>query len=217
MVIVALIVCIILGTILTAFMSRVMLQPLWELNKATAEVAKGNFSVRVKVPKDEEYGMLARNFNKMAEELSGIETLRGDFISNVSHEFKTPLASIQGFAKLLQHESLTKEDREGREQFEKINPAEYTKQTFGMFGGKEEIVTLQFRDRLIGVVLDRFGKETDIRKKEEESFTVRIKVAVSGQFFGWLAGLGKDARIIAPIEVKDKYKTWLTDVLKEQE
>lgn len=113
--------------------------------------------------------------------------------------------------------SLTKEDREGREQFEKINPAEYTKQTFGMFGGKEEIVTLQFRDRLIGVVLDRFGKETDIRKKEEESFTVRIKVAVSGQFFGWLAGLGKDARIIAPIEVKDKYKTWLTDVLKEQE
>lgn len=110
-VIVAFIVCIILGTILTAFMSRVMLQPLWELNKATAEVAKGNFSVRVKVPKDEEYGMLARNFNKMAEELSGIETLRGDFISNVSHEFKTPLASIQGFAKLLQDESLSKEDR----------------------------------------------------------------------------------------------------------
>lgn len=111
-VIVAFIVCIILGTILTAFMSRVMLSPLRELNKATAEVAKGNFSVRVRVPKDEEYSMLTRNFNKMAEELSGIETLRGDFISNVSHEFKTPLASIQGFAKLLQDEDISKEDRQ---------------------------------------------------------------------------------------------------------
>ncbi|MGN1149043.1 MAG: helix-turn-helix transcriptional regulator [Lachnospiraceae bacterium] len=135
------------------------------------------------------------------------------------------LAAYDGQAEIIKHYrvdkmgsvSLTKEDREGREQFEKINPAEYTKQTFGMFGGKEEIVTLQFCDRLIGVVLDRFGKETDIRKKEEESFTVRIKVVVSGQFFGWLAGLGKDAKIIAPIEVKEKYKTWLTDILEKQE
>jgi signal transduction histidine kinase len=47
----------------------------------------------------------------MAIELSGIETLRGDFISNVSHEFKTPLASIQGFAKLLQDETISDDER----------------------------------------------------------------------------------------------------------
>ncbi len=110
-IIVAFIVCIIIGTIITGFVGRTILQPIHDLSKATSEVARGNFSVRVKEPSDNEYGTLARNFNKMAQELSGIETLRGDFISNVSHEFKTPLASIQGFAKLLQDEGLGAEDR----------------------------------------------------------------------------------------------------------
>lgn len=110
-VIIAFIVCIILGTVITAFISRTILQPIRDLNKATTEVARGNFSVRVREPLDAEYGTLTRNFNRMAEELSGIETLRGDFISNVSHEFKTPLASIQSFAKLLQDDSLSDSDR----------------------------------------------------------------------------------------------------------
>lgn len=110
-VIIAFIVCIILGTVITAFISRTILQPIRDLNKAITEVARGNFSVRVREPLDAEYGTLTRNFNRMAEELSGIETLRGDFISNVSHEFKTPLASIQGFAKLLQDDSLSDSDR----------------------------------------------------------------------------------------------------------
>lgn len=110
-IIVAFIVCIIIGTIITGFVGRTILQPIHDLSKATSEVARGNFSVRVREPSDNEYGTLARNFNKMAQELSGIETLRGDFISNVSHEFKTPLASIQGFAKLLQDESLSPEDK----------------------------------------------------------------------------------------------------------
>lgn len=109
--IVAMIVCVVLGTLITGFVTRTMLQPVRDLTRATSEVARGNFSVRVSENYDSEYGSLARNFNKMAEELSGIETLRGDFISNVSHEFKTPLASIQGFAKLLQDESLSSEDR----------------------------------------------------------------------------------------------------------
>lgn len=114
-VIVAFIMCIILGTIITAFISRTILQPIRDLNKATSEVAKGNFSVRVKEPLDVEYASLTRNFNYMAEQLSDIETLRGDFISNVSHEFKTPLASIQGFAKLLQDDAVATSDDARRE------------------------------------------------------------------------------------------------------
>lgn len=110
-IIVAFIACIIIGTIITSFVGKTILQPIRELNRATSEVAKGNFSVRVKVPNDKEYSTLTKNFNKMAEELSGIETLREDFISNVSHEFKTPLASIQGFAKLLQSDNLSKEEQ----------------------------------------------------------------------------------------------------------
>jgi signal transduction histidine kinase len=105
-------VSIIIGTIITAVAGRTILQPIRNFSRATSEVARGNFSVRVPIPKDHEYATLARNFNKMAEELSGIETLRGDFISSVSHEFKTPLASIQGFAKLLQDTSISPQDRQ---------------------------------------------------------------------------------------------------------
>lgn len=113
--------------------------------------------------------------------------------------------------------SLTKNARMGREQFEKLNPAEYTKRTFGMFGGEEEIVTLQFEDRLVGVVLDRFGKDTEIRQVEEGRFTVRIRAVVSGQFFGWLAGLGKGACIAAPHTVQEKYVSWLKEILQSQQ
>lgn len=106
-----------------------------------------------------------------------------------------------------------KEAREGLEQFSKIDPAVYTNRTFGMFGGEEETVTLQFPNRLIGVVLDRFGKEADIRPVTDRVFRVRVKVAVSGQFFGWLAGIGREAVVIGPEQVKEKYKHWLEDIV----
>lgn len=110
-IILAFIGCIVIGTIITSFVGRTILKPLHEISRATSEVARGNFKVRVRVPDDIEYGMLANNFNKMAVQLSEIETLRGDFISSVSHEFKTPLASIQGFAKLLQDEAISEDER----------------------------------------------------------------------------------------------------------
>ena len=110
-VILTMIVCIALGSLLTIFVSNRIVKPIRELNIATNLVARGNFNVRVPQSKDKEYQQLIKNFNRMAEELSGIETLRGDFISNVSHEFKTPLASIQGFAKLLQDDTITEEER----------------------------------------------------------------------------------------------------------
>ncbi|MBR6872144.1 MAG: HAMP domain-containing protein [Ruminococcus sp.] len=105
------IICIVLGTMITIFITRYLLKPINDLNRAAAEVARGNFFVRVQEKGAYEYQSLQKNFNRMAEELSGTETLRGDFISNVSHEFKTPLASIQGFAKLLQNNDISNEDR----------------------------------------------------------------------------------------------------------
>jgi hypothetical protein len=82
-----------------------------------------------------------------------------------------------------------------------------------MYGGREETVTLQFPKNLVGVVLDRFGNEADIRSMGEECFRVRAKVAVSGQFFGWLAGIGKEAEIVSPEPVAMEYKEWLTAIL----
>lgn len=108
---------------------------------------------------------------------------------------------------------LTTEKREGREVFEKMNLAEYVNQTFGMYGGELSSVTLQFPERLIGVVLDRFGKDIIIKKKNDGHFTISVKAVVSGQFFGWLAGIGKDAQIIGPEDVKTKYEDWLKEIL----
>lgn len=103
--------------------------------------------------------------------------------------------------------------REGMEQFAKTDPASYANQTFGMFSGEEDIVTLQFPNRLIGVVLDRFGRDADIRPVTDRVFRIRARVAVSGQFFGWLAGIGREAVVVGPASVKENYQRWLTDIV----
>ena len=91
------------------------------------------------------------------------------------------------------------------EQFSQIDVTSYTNQTFGMFAGEESVVTMEFPVRLTGVVLDRFGRETDIRPMSEEVFRIRAKVAV-----------GQGARIVAPEAVQKRYVQWLSDILREQ-
>ena len=111
---------------------------------------------------------------------------------------------------------LLDENREGVEQFSAIDLTSYTNQTFGMYGGKEETVTLQLPNRLIGVILDRFGKEADIRPIGDDTFRIRVKVAISGQFYGWLTGIGRDVTIVSPASVKESYRDWLRGILKEE-
>ena len=106
-----------------------------------------------------------------------------------------------------------REAREGVEQFAKVDLAAYTNQVFGMYGGEVAVVTLEFPNRLIGVVLDRFGRDADIRQMQAERFRVRAKVTVSGQFFGWLAGIGADATIVSPVNVREQYREWLENIL----
>ncbi len=105
--------------------------------------------------------------------------------------------------------------REGSKAFEKIDLAAYSNQTFGMFGGKEEIVVMTFPESLIGVVIDRFGKEVPIRSDKKGFIRVRTKLSVSNQFFGWMAGIGKDAKIVSPEEVRDRYHAYLREILEE--
>lgn len=109
---IALLVSIFLGTCITLFISRKILKPINELIYATKIVAKGDFSVRV--PETGEKNLLSdllKSFNKMIDELSGIELFRQNFINNFSHEFKTPIVSIRGFAKQLTLDSITDEQR----------------------------------------------------------------------------------------------------------
>lgn len=108
------------------------------------------------------------------------------------------------------------EKREGTQAASNLNLAAYANRTFGMYGGTEEVVTMRFPDRLIGVVLDRFGKDVDIIPAEEGYFRCRTRIAVSGQFFGWLAGIGREAAIVAPQSVREQYREWLEEILKNE-
>lgn len=103
---------ILVGTILSAFFSRYITRPYHALNEATKKVAAGDFSIRIEPKGPREVKEMAASFNTMAKELSSIETLRNDFVGNVSHEFKTPVSSIKGFAKLAKKKSISAETRE---------------------------------------------------------------------------------------------------------
>lgn len=105
--------------------------------------------------------------------------------------------------------------RQGAELFERFDIAAYANKTFGMFGGREEVVTLEFENRFIGVVLDRFGKEVSVRKRDAEHFSVRVQVALSGQFYGWLTGLGAGAKVTAPVDVVEEYSGYLQEVMQQ--
>ncbi|MDF2595523.1 MAG: two-component sensor histidine kinase [Clostridia bacterium] len=99
-----------IGTSITALLSKWMVKPVHHLIEAIEEVAKGDFLVSVKGSNIPELESLAASFNKMVRELAGIEMLRTDFINNFSHEFKTPIVSIKGFAKLLKEDGVTGEE-----------------------------------------------------------------------------------------------------------
>ena len=107
--------CIIIGTIASVITSKYVLARIKSVQDGMREISKGNFSVRVKEKdrknKLSEFGELERTFNKMASDLDGIELFRNDFINNFSHEFKTPIVSIKGFARQLQSDKLTDEQR----------------------------------------------------------------------------------------------------------
>jgi len=103
-----------MGVVIAALLSRRSVKPIRDMMEATDRVARGDFSVRTTVKGSVvfELDALAVSFNKMVQELKGIETLRSDFVRNVSHEFKTPIVSISGFAKLLKQGNLSEEEKQ---------------------------------------------------------------------------------------------------------
>lgn len=103
----------IIATVLTLYISRYILSPVEQLSEASKKVAHGDFTVQIPLDSDsDELNVTISNFNSMVRELRSIETLRDDFIANVSHEFKTPLSAIEGYAMLLQEKNLGDKERE---------------------------------------------------------------------------------------------------------
>lgn len=110
---------VLIGACLSIIIGKALIVPVVKLSAAMKRVAKGDFGVRL------EYGAVVNeintmieNFNIMARELSATEVLQSDFVSNVSHEFKTPLSVIEGYATLLQDECVS--DAERKDYAEKI-------------------------------------------------------------------------------------------------
>ena len=103
-------------------------------------------------------------------------------------------------------------ERESREAFEKKDMSAYTKYTFSMYGDDPTPVTMVFQNRMVGVVMDRFGRDVMIMKEDERHFRITVSVAVSDQFFGWVFGLGKAVRIVGPENVKERMKQALADI-----
>ena len=103
-------VSLLIGTVIALYVGRLIVRPVQNISEAFDELSAGNFDV--KVPENEklrEIREMAQHFNAMTYDLSHIETLRSDFVANVSHEFKTPIAAIEGYATLLQNHNLSQE------------------------------------------------------------------------------------------------------------
>ena len=101
----------VIGNFIMRIVSQKMLKPIQKLTDATKKVASGDFSIKLETQRDDEIGELTNNFNEMVKDLGSIESLQKEFIDNVSHELKTPINSIQGFAQLLRDDNLSKEER----------------------------------------------------------------------------------------------------------
>jgi len=109
----------------------------------------------------------------------------------------------------------TGEPREGNTEFKKIDMRTYTQRVFSMFSGEEQLVQIRFINRLLDTVIDRFGTDSKVVqyvKDDERHFIMTAKLAVSDQFFGWLLGFGREAKLIGGDSVLEQFKAYLDKV-----
>ncbi|MBO5755094.1 MAG: transcriptional regulator [Clostridia bacterium] len=97
--------------------------------------------------------------------------------------------------------------REGQEHYEKGDLSDYSQSVFGMFGGEKKPLTLRVENRLAGVMLDRFGMETLLSPDGDDHFLLRVRIAVSPNFFGWVFGFGDGVEILSPDDVREAFAT----------
>ena len=101
---------------------------------------------------------------------------------------------------------LSEEKRIGHKQFDDFNLATYTNKLFGMFDGVDKKVCLRVKNDFIGVIIDRFGTDIDIKRYNDEWVTTNVEVTISDQFLGWIISLGENVVIVDPADVVDRMK-----------
>ncbi|MBR3864581.1 MAG: HAMP domain-containing histidine kinase [Clostridia bacterium] len=168
--IIVLIASLIIGVIIAWFVSRFALDPIKKIRNAMIEVADGNFNASVKEEsRFDEIEDINHAFNIMIKELRSTEVIQSDFVSNVSHEFKTPLTAIEGYTMMLQMDDLTEEEKK-----------EYTEKILFNTRRMSELV----QNILLLSKLDNQGIES---KKEEFSIDEQIRQVVLTTESEWLA------------------------------
>lgn len=102
--------------------------------------------------------------------------------------------------------SVEDEKRGGKDAFKNLDMAEYSKAIFGMYQGTKMPVRIQFSNQMVGVFIDRFGKDISIRKIDDDRSEIMVNVNVSPQFFGWIFSLGREVKVVGPAEVVEEMK-----------
>ncbi len=105
-----LITILLVGIVLFAYVSTIIIKPIKRLSTAMKVVGQGEYNVQVEYATNDEIGLLTKNFNQMTKELNKIETMRQEFIASVSHEIQSPLTSIRGFSAALK-DDIVSEDK----------------------------------------------------------------------------------------------------------
>lgn len=99
-------IALVIGSFKFILFTGVVVKPLRALTAATQKMAKGDYNIVLQTKSKDELGILSEQFQQMAHEIGQVERMRQEFVSNVSHEIQTPLASISGFVSILQTEGL---------------------------------------------------------------------------------------------------------------
>lgn len=123
----------------------------------------------------------------------------------IAYETETDMVKHYRVDKMMYIDALH-EKRDGKKRFAEFDMGIYSKKFFGMFNGSEETVTLRCDKSLVGVIIDRFGKNITLFADDDDHFKVNINVAVSPMFFGWVFNFGDKMEIISPKGVIERFK-----------
>ena len=108
---------------------------------------------------------------------------------------------------------LLDEKRAGKEEFKGFDMAAYSKMNFGMYSGRKEKVKIEFNNYMVGVFIDRFGKDISIVPIDEKNSYTHVDVAISPQFFAWILSLGDEVKITGPEKIVEEMKTYVQEFL----
>ena len=189
-----------------------------EINKAMSTRVGGKKHIPEKIRfKYLKYNIA--NVNKQVERRSGAEYIVSPFQLLINDGNYYLLAfdgkSIKPYrVDRMKGVSLTGEPREGQAEFDKIDIRTYTQRVFSMFGGKKKRrVTIQFLFTLLDTAVERFGtRDAQYSMVDDKHFTVNAEVEISDQFFGWLLGFGKRAKILYPNDVVEDFRAYLDKI-----